>query len=86
MKQTFIIRNNQRHLLLFFAGWGMDAGGVIGGGRCRGRRADGWKLRALDGLGGLRGVLKGGARSIRIFGERTLGESVGKYAASQRRV
>ena len=24
MKQTFIIRNNQRHLLLFFAGWGMD--------------------------------------------------------------
>lgn len=24
MKQTFIIRNNGKHLLLFFAGWGMD--------------------------------------------------------------
>ena len=24
MKQTFIIRNNEKHLLLFFAGWGMD--------------------------------------------------------------
>lgn len=24
MKQHFIIRNNQKHLLLFFAGWGMD--------------------------------------------------------------
>lgn len=25
MKQHFIIKNNQKHLLLFFAGWGMDA-------------------------------------------------------------
>ena len=24
MKQHFIIKNNQKHLLLFFAGWGMD--------------------------------------------------------------
>ena len=24
MKQYFIIKNNQKHLLLFFAGWGMD--------------------------------------------------------------